>query len=61
MLVEKVAGGGAGGGKGDGGKAGGEEGQLALLVRNISLSFEDWIHLHVDQLVMTALVEWVAP
>ena len=50
------SGGGAGGGKGGGGEAGGEEGQLALLIRNTSLIFEDWIYLHGDQLVMTALV-----
>ena len=53
--------GGRGGGQGDGGEAGGEEGQLPLLIRNISLSFEDWIYLIGIQLVMTALVEWVTP
>ena len=49
-------GGGAGGGKGGGGEDGGEVGQPALLIRNTSLSFEDWIYLHGDQLVMTSLV-----
>ena len=56
-----AGGGGAGGGNGGGGEDGGEVGQPALLIRNTSLSFEDWIYLHGDQLVTTALVEWVAP
>ena len=51
-----TGGGGAGGGKGGGGEVGGEESQLALLIRNTSLSFEDWIYLHGDQLVVTSLV-----
>ena len=55
----EAGGGGAGGGKGGGGEDGGEVGQPALLIRNTSLSFADWIYSHGDQLVMFALVQWV--
>ena len=54
-----AGGGGAGGGKGGGGEDGGEVGQPALLIRNTSLSFADWIYSHGDQLVMFALAQWV--
>ena len=55
----EAGGGGAGGGKGGGGEDGGVVGQPALLIRNTSLSFADWMYSHGDQLVMFALVQWV--